>query len=301
MLSVGLRYFLRVAQHGSIRGAADQLRIAQSAVSRQIQNLEAEMRIKLFERSARGVRLTSAGEILLYHARETAFQGERLRADIEAIRGVRRGHVILRTIESFAASQLPEVLAQFCSRHPAVTLDVNVSRTAAIVDQLHDGACHLGIVFGISRYPDLVTLASMAEPMQVVVSVNHPLARSKQLTLSDLLAYPIAAPTAFGGSRAIFDAAWEEAGLSYTPMIVTNSMHVLAGFLAAGEGVSITALSRAQIYVDSGMLTVIPIAGAALTRGRVELLMRKGQKLPPAGEALARAVGRSFANLDARA
>ncbi|PXW63301.1 LysR substrate binding domain-containing protein [Chelatococcus asaccharovorans] len=99
--------------------------------------------------------------------------------------------------------------------------------------------------------------------------------------LRDPLDYPIAAPTAFGGSRAIFDAAREDVGLTCTPMIETNSMHVLAGFLAAGAGVSITALGRAQMCVGSGILTVIPVVGAAPARGRVALPMCRGARLAP--------------------
>src|SRR4051812_6784006 len=77
-----LRYFAAVAQHGSIRGAAETLRVAQSAISRQILKLEAEFGAELFERLARGVRLTESGEIFLRYARDNSAHIKRARSEL---------------------------------------------------------------------------------------------------------------------------------------------------------------------------------------------------------------------------
>lgn len=82
MTPPGLRAFLAVAQAGSVREAAARLRLAQSAVSRRIQQMEQQLGVVLLERGARGVTLTPAGEILLHHAREASQQVERLQAEL---------------------------------------------------------------------------------------------------------------------------------------------------------------------------------------------------------------------------
>ena len=83
-----LRYFLAVARHGSIRQAADELHVAASAISRQIAILEGDYGATLFERHAQGVRLTLSGEIFAQHARTTLREFERVRSDLDDIRGL---------------------------------------------------------------------------------------------------------------------------------------------------------------------------------------------------------------------
>jgi DNA-binding transcriptional LysR family regulator len=295
MLSTSLRYFVAVARSGSMREAAEQLRIAQSAVSRQIQKLEEEMRVKLLERNARGVRLTSAGEVLMYHTQEVMQQTARLEADIEAVRGVRRGHVVVRSIESFASSFLPDVLEQFCARYPAVTLDIGVARTPGILESVRSGQCQIGIAFCPPPDPDLVALATRVEPQMVMISPHHPLANLSMVDLAQLRDYPIVGPALNGGSRIIFDAAWHAEKLTCRPMVETNSIHVVASVLRAGRAVAIASVSRAQPYLSAGQILAIPSSSPVLAKGRVDLLVRRNQRLPPAAGALARAMARALA------
>ncbi len=295
MLSLGLRHFLAVAQTGSMREASEQLHVAQSAISRQIRNLEQDLRVTLFERSARGVRLTSAGEILLHHAREAAHRAEQLQGDLEAVRGNRRGHVVARVIESFAAALLPDVLSQFRAQYPAVTLDITVARTNSIADQVREGSCQFGVTFNHTPDPRITVLAHRAEPLQLLVAPGHPLARRRVARLEDVLAFPIAAPSPRGASRILFDSALREAGQTCRPVLETNSMHVIAGFLRASEGVTIGSASRAQPYLDFGAIVAVPMENPAFSHGRLELLVRRNQRLPPAADAFARAVARRLA------
>src|SRR3954463_2877091 len=87
MINAGLRYFAAVARHGSIREAAGELHIAQSALSRQIVKLEQEFGVQLFHRHARGVELTSAGEIFLHYAVSSLRQVDRVRSELDALKG----------------------------------------------------------------------------------------------------------------------------------------------------------------------------------------------------------------------
>ena len=207
MLPAGLRCFLAVAQAGSMREAALRLRLAQSAISRRIQQLEEELGVQLLERGARGVALTPAGEILLHHGREATQLTDRLRADLDALRGVRRGHVVLRIVESFAANGLSSSLSAFRAAYPAVTLDVNVVGSEAILASLRDRTCHLGIAFNPAVDPEVEVLASATEPMAVMVAPHHPLAGATTLTLAELSGIPLVAPSYLGSSRALFDTA----------------------------------------------------------------------------------------------
>ena len=294
MLSNGLRYFIAVAQQGSIREAATHLGVAQSAISRQIQKLEEEMRLTLFKRTSQGVRLTAAGDVVLHHAKEMAQQTGRLQDELDAVRGVRRGHVSICTIESFANALLPDVLAQFYEQYPEVKLSIRVARTQSIVDALRAGTCQIGIAFCPTTDSSLVSLASRSEPHHAILASNHPLIGHDQLRLHQLLAYPIIAPQPHGGSRALFDQSWESESLTCQPVMETNSINVAAGLILRSQAIAVASINRIQIYLADGRLNAIPIASPILAKGRTDLLVRRNQRLPPAAEAFARAVARAL-------
>ncbi len=133
MVNAGLRYFAAVARHRSIREAAEELHIAQSALSRQIHKLEEDFGVPLFHRHARGVELTSAGEIFLRHARSSLRQIERVRSELDALKGLRRGTVTIQSIESLVQHLLPRAIARFSERHPGISFDVTIDGSDHVV------------------------------------------------------------------------------------------------------------------------------------------------------------------------
>ncbi|WP_439598284.1 LysR family transcriptional regulator [Falsiroseomonas sp.] len=292
MLPPGLRCFLAVAQAGSMREAAQRLRLAQSAISRRIQQLEEDLGVQLLERGARGVALTPAGEILLHHGREATHLTERLRADLDALRGVRRGHVVLRLAESFAANGLATALSAFRSAYPAVTLDIAVVGSEAILASLHDRTCHLGIAFNPPADPEVEVLASAAEPLAVMVAPGHRLADAPSLTLADLAGMPLVAPSYLGSSRDLFDTACRAARSPIRPMLETNSPHVAAAFIADGKGVAVMVPRVLALHLAQGKVRAVPLADPLLTGGRIALLARRGRRLPAAAEALSASLAR---------
>src|SRR5687768_16872625 len=133
-----IRYFLAVARTGSFRRAADSLHIAASAVNRQISLLESELGASLFERGRGGnhLKLTSAGEIFLTHARAAAGELEQARAEIEELKGLRTGTIALGAPETFAHDFLPDFLLEFHGRYPRISFNISVASPLALVEQL---------------------------------------------------------------------------------------------------------------------------------------------------------------------
>src|SRR3984957_1739884 len=128
-------YFEAVVRHGGFSRAAEQLHVAQPAVSAQIRRLEQELGTALLERTTRRVRLTPAGELVLARARRELSQVEGARADLAELTTVPRGQLRVGATQLLASVDLPRTLAGFPRRYPGVTIAL---RTGLIADLLAD-------------------------------------------------------------------------------------------------------------------------------------------------------------------
>ena len=142
-----LRYVDEVARTGSIRKAADQLNVTASAVNRRIMDLEEELGAQLFERRPRGVRLTAAGEVFVHYLREQDGGVERMKSQIEDLRGLRRGTVRIACSQALALDFLPREIAAFRARHPMVSFGVSVLDHEQAMTALADYEVDLVLVF----------------------------------------------------------------------------------------------------------------------------------------------------------
>jgi DNA-binding transcriptional LysR family regulator len=121
-----LHYVDEVARVGSIRQAATRLHVAPSAVMRRVQDLESELGTAIFERLPRGMRLTAAGELFVRYIRLRSADLERVRSEIEELRGLRRGSLLLIASQALATSFLPGVIAAFHKSHALVEFRIRI-------------------------------------------------------------------------------------------------------------------------------------------------------------------------------
>jgi DNA-binding transcriptional LysR family regulator len=151
-----LRYFVAIAEEGSLTRAAKRLHVAQQSLSQQIRALEAQFGVPLFERSSRGVELTDVGSVLLREARPLLTQAER------AVRAVRRAaggepdELRAGFLSSVANYVMPPVVRAFRSRYPDVALDTQDVSIARLVAGVREGSLDAGL----SRPPLVDDLAT---------------------------------------------------------------------------------------------------------------------------------------------
>src|SRR5882757_11018874 len=163
-----LRYVDEVARAGSIRKAAEQLHVTASAVNRRVMELEEELGAQLFERRARGVRLTAAGELFVRYVREQSGDVDRMRSQIEDLKGMRRGTVRIACSQALALDFLPREIGEFRKQHPLVAFDVKVFDHERAMSALADYEVDLVLVF---RPPFLAHLQPLMTPEQRLVLV----------------------------------------------------------------------------------------------------------------------------------
>jgi DNA-binding transcriptional LysR family regulator len=284
MLNTGLRYFSTVARRGSIREAAEELHVAQSALSRQIQKLEHDLGVPLFQRHARGVELTSAGEIFLRHARSSLRQIERVRSELDALKGLRRGTITIQSIETLVQRILPRAITRFSARHPGITFDVTIDGTDHIIAALREGRTDIGLVFHPPAEREFTTVFKMREPLVALMSPDHPLAGKSRVSLAESAAYPIALPAKHSGSRILVDVACKAAGIYISPALEANSIQLMLHFVHVNNGITFLSRLSAGDSLGAGELVAVPIRDRIVNAATIDALTHASRQLPLAAE-----------------
>lgn len=272
-----LRYFVAVAEELHFGRAAERLGIAQPPLSRQIQDLEAELGFKLFDRTRRRIELTAAGDVLLKRTRDVLERLDDAVRDARSTSTGKRGRVTVGYPSSLAYTGLVGLLRAFRIEFPDVELAVRELPLADQLIGLTNGELDVGFLRGPLDGEALVTECMRREPLMLAFPADHPLARHKRLTLAAVAREPF---VFFPRARApaFFDlllSLCQKAG--FTPQIRHEAPQAdVLSLVAAGFGISIMPASVREIRRTD--VAFRPFAGAPLT----ELLLawRVGEGSP---------------------
>jgi DNA-binding transcriptional LysR family regulator len=269
-----LKYLDEVSRLGSIRKAASRLNVASSAINRQILALEKGLGAPIFERMPRRLRLTSTGEILIAHVRETLKGHQRVEAQIEALKGLARGEVTIATMNGLAAGPLPRFLNSILDRHPRVHVRVRVLPLDQMSNAVLTGEADLALTYNPPPSPGLRIVASHDVALGAVVSARHVLAKRKPLRLADCAEFPLAIADYSMTIRPVVDLAFIRANIPLHPTIETNSIEFMKK--TAHNGQAITFLNPVDIAedVEAGALQYLPIEELAAHPISLKLLVR---------------------------
>jgi DNA-binding transcriptional LysR family regulator len=226
-----LHYVDEVARAGSIRKAADHLNVTASAVNRRIMDLEEEVGATLFERRPRGVRLTSAGELFVHYLREQQGNAERIKSQIEDLKGLRRGAVRIACSQALALEFLPREIAEFRRHYPKVSFDVKVFDHERAMAALAGFDVDLVLVFHPPYLANFQPLMTLEQRIVAVMPAHHPLARRKPLRLRDCAAYPVALPERSIGGRQLLEQVIARNGVQFEIAAESNSFEMLRGLV----------------------------------------------------------------------
>src|SRR5215210_1034646 len=185
-----LRVLREVAAHGSFSAAAEVLAFTQPAVSRQIATLEAEAGTRLVDRSARGVRLTQAGELLVGHADAILDRLDAAESQLEALSQLKGGRLRVGAPATANATLIPLAVRAFDEEHPEVELRLDEAISSELIERLASGDLDIAIVDDPHRLPELpgevVLEHLMDDPLHLALPRDHPLAQADQVRLADL-------------------------------------------------------------------------------------------------------------------
>ena len=239
-----LRDVLAVAEAGSLRAASRHLGIAQPVMTRNIRDIENELGVALFERHARGVRLTDIGEIFLRRASTIKEEIRRAVEEIEQLKGHNTGQVSVAASTAASIAILPRAVTNFRREYPDILLKVSEGLFEPVESDLLGGRIDMYVgVFDREAFSNQFVIEKLFDNRRVILArKKHPLGGARSLSqLSE--AHWIRPTLAARTSEADFDRMFERAGLP-PPKIAMHARSTLITLLVVAASDLLTILPK---------------------------------------------------------
>jgi DNA-binding transcriptional LysR family regulator len=295
---VTLRVFKAAVEERSLARAAERERLALSALSRRIADMESRLGTALLRRHDRGVEPTAAGEALLRHLGPLFDLLDRAFADVEAFAAGARGHVRLHANISAVAGFLPEALASFLAANPGIEVSLEERFTADILHAVRTGAADLGLGSGTVRSasPELQLLPWREDRLVAVLPMGHPLTtRGGPLRFADLASEPFVGLSPGMALQQLYRREAGAIGLALRERVNVASFDGVRRMVEAGLGVSILPDTGAEPHATRMAIAVRPLDEPWAARPLTLCVRHDPETLPAAARLLvAHLLGRRF-------
>ncbi len=279
-----LAVFRAVARHLSFSRAADELHFSQPAVSKHIQQLEAELGVPLFHRLGRRVELTEAGRIVADYAQSLSVLTEEVRRVLGELEGVRRGYLRLGASTTPGLYLLPEMLARFRKQYPGVETILAITNSADVTRRVLAGEFDLGFVGVPSEAPGLQVRPLVDDEIVLIVPAGHTLTRRRAFA-PDLLAQETLIVREPGSAtRRIAEANLIRLGAAPKAVLEMTGGEGVKRAVAAGLGVAFVSRYAIALEVAQKVVSVPEIPELRFAR-QLSLIARKDAR--PSAAALA--------------
>ncbi len=276
-------YFDEVARRGSIRRASEHLNVAPSAIDRQILKMEERLAVPLFDRRPQGLRLTAAGELLITMLRRWRRELRTAEAQIDEMRGLRRGEVTLALAEG-SGELVTRSLLQFREVYPGIVFHLQIAASQTVVDLVLRGEVDIGVTFNPPERPELRVERALVYQIGAVVPPGHPLAEHVEVTLDQCSAFPLVGPDEAHSLRAVVDRAWA-ANIGGSPRFSAsaNSVELIKALVMGGMGVGLLTPVDIVAEAEQGLLICVPLTGSRIPLSVLSIISAAGrQSSPPA-------------------
>ena len=282
-----LAYFSETVRSGSMRAAAEKMDVEASVVSRQIQQLEEDVAAVLLERRGRGVAPTEAGLLVMQLCEERRQGEDTLRHRLWELQGLERGELRIVVGEGFLPALMDGVIHTFTRRYPRILVAVDTMGSSEAVREVSAGRANLGIALSAPVDPGVHVVRERHQPVCVVASPQHAVAKGKRaIALADLAGYALALTTPGSGLRMLAQMAEQADGVKLLPSFTSNSVDALKRHVIATD--SVTFLTRFAIRQElaSGELIARRTSNPVFEAARAQLFVQQGRRASAALSAL---------------
>ena len=280
-----LRHFAWIAELGSFSRAARHLRVAQPALSHHIRQLEDDLQVSLFERTARGVQLTQSGVKLLEQARLVLRQVDRAREAVLETNGSPRGRVSIGLSSSVSFVLTMPLIDAVREQHPAISLHVVEAMSGFLLEWVQQGRLDMAIVFDCKSSPELTSELLVREDLYLVGAYAKPPFPRRTVRFSQLGNYPLVLPGLPHGLRLLVDSYAAERHIALNVALELDAAHHIRTLVQEGFAYAIVARTVVADELVNDRVSAFRIVDPTITRD-VMLVRDNSRSWPRACESV---------------
>ncbi|AUC60234.1 RuBisCO operon transcriptional regulator [Cyanobacterium sp. HL-69] len=267
-----LRILKAIADEGSFKRAADSLYVSQPAISLQIQNLEKQLTVPLFDRGGRKAQLTEAGNLLLAYGEKIITLCQETCRAIEDLQNLQGGTLIVGASQTTGTYLLPRMIGLFHQKYPYVSVQLQVHSTRRTSWAVANGQVDLAIIGGEvpSELQDVLEIIPYAEDeLALIIPSNHPFAEQETIAKDDLYHLNYITLDSQSTIRKVIDQVLTRSGINTNDLKVEmelNSIEAIKNAVLSGLGASFVSITAIEKELKMGVLHRAPIEGVEIRR-----------------------------------
>ena len=269
MTDFRLKVFQSVAKNLSFTKASQELFISQPAITKHIQELEANFNTRLFERQGNKISLTESGRLLLEHCERILDAYQRLEYEMHLLQGTYRGELRIGASTTISQYILPPLLSNFIRKFPQIKLSVTNGNSRDIENALETHRADLGMVEGASRIPGLRYTTFLKDELVAVVSTQCKLDIPDEITPDQLTRIPLVLREQGSGTLEVFERALQKHHLrvsSLQVLMYLGSTESIKLFLETTDCMGIVSVRSIHKELKAGLFRVVEIKDMPMYR-----------------------------------
>ncbi len=298
-----LRILRAIVNEGSFKKAADSLYVTQPAVSLQIQNLEKQLEVALFDRGGRKAQLTEAGEVLLSYCESILSQCNEACRALQDLHNLKGGSLVVGASQTTGTYLMPRMIGLFRKKYPDVSVQLQVHSTRRTGWSVANGQIDLAIIGGelppeLKEILEIIPYAS--DELALVLPSNHPLAKLGELTKEDLYRIGFISLDSQSTTRKVVDKLLVGSGLDVSRLkneMELNSLESIKNAVQSGLGAAFLPVVSIERELDAGTLFRAIVADLNVKR-QLKLISHPARYCSRASEAFRNIILPVFASSD---
>jgi len=259
------RVFDAVARHLSFSRAAEELHLSQPAVSMQVKGIEVILGMPLTEQLGKKIFLTEAGREVLHASQAITARLDDLESNLAQLRSLDSGRLNL-AVTSTVNAVATNILIRFRGSFPGVSIHLDVSNRAVVLEQLASNLIDLAIMGQVPDGLELEATRFMDNPLVVIAPPDHPLVRRKIISMRDLAAEPFLVREAGSGTRGAMERFFAARGLEISYSMEMSSNEAIKQAVQAGLGLGILSLQTLEMELALKRLAILKVEGFPIMR-----------------------------------
>jgi len=299
-----LRILKAIAAEGSFKRAADSLYVSQPAVSLQVQNLERQLDVPLFDRGGRRAQLTEAGHLLLNYGDQILTLCQETCRAIEDLQNLQGGTLVVGASQTTGTYLMPQLIGLFRQRYPEVVVQLHVHSTRRTCWSVVNGQIDLAIIGGEVPSETLETLEVVPyteDELALILPPFHPLAQVKTISKEDLYKLQFIALDSQSTTRKVIDQILAGGDIDIRRLKVEmelNSIEAIKNAVQSGLGAAFVSVSAISKELQLGVLQQIYVENVVVKRV-LSLIFNPHRYRSKAAEAFSQEILPQFATLEA--